>query len=428
MYGVVLIAVLAVMGGIIAYIGDKLGTKVGKRKLTIFGLRPKHTSILVTIVTGIMIATATLGVLTLVSNDVRTALFGMAALKNQLSSLSQEVAAKSTELEESRMALEAKTKEYGTLNAKVKETMDNLAKVTTELAAVTAERDRTAAALERVQAEYARAQGDLAANQKEIKSLEATKSELDGKVTSLDSQVTSLNAAKSNLQSDVDRLNQLTDNLRKGMMNVREGVVVFRAGEKISTAVVKGGVSAEEAKASLGKLIQATNADVLNKLDVSDKKLEVLWISQKDFDEAATQIQGTSGQVVVRISSAGNIVYGEPVIGRIELYNSRLIYSSGDTVYSSTVDGGHTAKNAEDAVVLFLQKLNSEAIKRGMLADPLQGTVGVISGSHLFDTINKVKHFGGQVELTAVAKEDIYTAGPLEIEIHVHPHFEPFEK
>ncbi|HBS58399.1 MAG TPA: DUF3084 domain-containing protein, partial [Firmicutes bacterium] len=43
MFGISLIAVLAVMGGMIAYIGDKIGTKVGKRKLSVFGLRPKHT-------------------------------------------------------------------------------------------------------------------------------------------------------------------------------------------------------------------------------------------------------------------------------------------------------------------------------------------------------------------------------------------------
>ena len=53
MYGVVLIFVLVITGGAIAFIGDRLGTKVGKKKMSIFGLRPRHTSILVTIVTGV---------------------------------------------------------------------------------------------------------------------------------------------------------------------------------------------------------------------------------------------------------------------------------------------------------------------------------------------------------------------------------------
>lgn len=50
MYGIFLIIVLVITGGAIAFIGDKLGSKVGKKRLSIFGLRPKHTSILVTII------------------------------------------------------------------------------------------------------------------------------------------------------------------------------------------------------------------------------------------------------------------------------------------------------------------------------------------------------------------------------------------
>ena len=58
-YGWVMLIVLSVMGGIIAYLGDKIGSRVGKRKIKLFGLRPKYTSILVTILTGISIAVIT---------------------------------------------------------------------------------------------------------------------------------------------------------------------------------------------------------------------------------------------------------------------------------------------------------------------------------------------------------------------------------
>ncbi|MDY6086481.1 MAG: DUF3084 domain-containing protein, partial [Succiniclasticum sp.] len=37
---------LAVIGGIIAYIADKLGSKIGKKRMTVFGLRPHNTSVL----------------------------------------------------------------------------------------------------------------------------------------------------------------------------------------------------------------------------------------------------------------------------------------------------------------------------------------------------------------------------------------------
>ena len=50
MLGIIIVLVLMVMGGLIAFLGDKIGSKVGKKRLTLFGLRPKYTSIIVTII------------------------------------------------------------------------------------------------------------------------------------------------------------------------------------------------------------------------------------------------------------------------------------------------------------------------------------------------------------------------------------------
>ena len=46
MFGIRLMFLLAVMGGIIAFIADKMGSKIGKKKLSVFGLRPHDTSVL----------------------------------------------------------------------------------------------------------------------------------------------------------------------------------------------------------------------------------------------------------------------------------------------------------------------------------------------------------------------------------------------
>lgn len=399
MYGLMLIAVLAIMGGAIAYIGDKLGTKVGKKKLSIFGLRPKHTSIIVTIVTGILIAASTLGVLSLTSRDVRTALFGMEALKTQMVHLSQEVSLKNYELESSRAALEAKSAEYTALTAKVKETADRLSAITDELSLVTAERDRAAAA--------------LTTAKKDISTLQATKDELD-------SRVTALNNAKKSLETDVDRLNELAANLKKGIQVVREGVVVFRAGEVLSTTVVKGGQDKDETAKNLSHAIYETNRFIVDKLGL-EKDLEVLWIAKSEYEEAVSLISSTPESVIVRITSAGNTIYGEPTIGRIDLFPNRLVFHEGTSIYSETIDAGKGAKNSEEAVLYFLQKVNNEAIRQGILPDPLQGTVGVMSGSQLFETVNRVNRYQGKVELTAMTTDDTYTSGPLKIYIRVRP-------
>ena len=98
MYGLYLIAVLVVTGGIIAFIGDRLGTKIGKKRLSIFGLRPRHTSNVITVITGFIITALTIGIMSATSENVRTALFGMEELNANLASKQQELENLSDEL------------------------------------------------------------------------------------------------------------------------------------------------------------------------------------------------------------------------------------------------------------------------------------------------------------------------------------------
>jgi len=405
MYGVILIAVLAIMGGLIAYIGDKLGSKVGKRKLTVFGLRPKHTSILVTIITGILISASTLGVMALVSKDVRTALFGMEELKAKLFSLNQEVFDKNVELDASRAEFDAKNEEYKQLTDKINKTLAKLTTISEELTAVTSQRDRTMAELERVQ-------GSLDKSQHEVEMLQATKKELDMRVASL-------NQSKEELQNDVEVLNNLTSNLKKNIEVMRVGKVVYRAGEILSTAAVKGGQPLEDTRQALLDVIGTTNHYIVSNLGVKDNNLQVLLISPSQFDQVATQIANSQEDMVVRISSFGNMVYGEHVIGQIDLFPKRLIYSENQVVYSQAFDAAGDAEQAQGLLVLFLHNVNLQATNQGMMADPLQGSVGSISASQVFDIIGKIQKQTGKFELTAAAKSNIYNAGPLNIDIKV---------
>ena len=83
-YGIWLVLVLVLMGGGIAYLGDKIGMLVGRRRLTLFGLRPKHSSVIVTVMTGTLIAGTSLSILAVASHDVRTALFHMKEIQESL--------------------------------------------------------------------------------------------------------------------------------------------------------------------------------------------------------------------------------------------------------------------------------------------------------------------------------------------------------
>ncbi len=64
-YSIFFAIVLVLVSGFIAYFGDLLGRKMGKKRLTLFGMRPRYTAIVMTTITGMIIASLTL--ITLIS-------------------------------------------------------------------------------------------------------------------------------------------------------------------------------------------------------------------------------------------------------------------------------------------------------------------------------------------------------------------------
>lgn len=84
MGGFVLVVLLIITGGVIAFIGDRIGMKIGKKRLTLLGMRPRYTSMIITVFTGVVIAAASVTVMSIVSEDVRTALFHMKEVKQAL--------------------------------------------------------------------------------------------------------------------------------------------------------------------------------------------------------------------------------------------------------------------------------------------------------------------------------------------------------
>ena len=58
-----LIIILLAVSCIVAFIGDVVGMRVGKKRISIFGLRPKYTSSIITVLSGLLIMLFTLVVL-----------------------------------------------------------------------------------------------------------------------------------------------------------------------------------------------------------------------------------------------------------------------------------------------------------------------------------------------------------------------------
>ena len=393
--GISIIFVLIVMGGLIAFLGDKIGSKVGKKRMTLFGLRPKYTSIIVTIISGVLISFMTIAVLAVASENVRVALFGLNQLYAEMDELNTEIAAKNRALADGQRQLQERTREVAEMDAKVKSISDELGRVEDQ-------RNYMEGQLSVVQEAYEKAQANVHASAEEIKELETTKNELTGTISKLDQERTIL------LQN---------------IAAIREGTVIFRAGQIISSAVVDENMTQENASQVLASILNDINTALRERLNIQDDKAIVVRVLKKDFDDAVEQITQSPVKKLIRITAAENIILGESTVVDFDIHDNVKVYASGETVYEADMDAGsyQSYKNYDLRVLHFLKDINGVAAAKGVLPDPITGNIGQLDTREMLDVIQRVKELGGHCRLTAVAKHDIYTAGPVVIDVRVTP-------
>ena len=98
MSGWLLILALLALGGVLATLGDRLGSRVGKARLSLFNLRPRRTAVLITVLTGSLISALSLGLMLLVSERLRTGLFELDRLEQTLRDSRARVALQQSDL------------------------------------------------------------------------------------------------------------------------------------------------------------------------------------------------------------------------------------------------------------------------------------------------------------------------------------------
>lgn len=378
--GLKILAIIAVMGGIIAYVGDKIGTKVGKQRMSLFGLRPKYTSIVVTIITGLMIAAATVGVLSISSRSVRTALFGLDQMYAQMEELNQQIAAKNEELKARQAEIDAQAEQMNTMQEAVQASQQ-------ELEEVRAARDAMGADLQSVKEAYQEAQGRMG----------------------------DLEKARRVMEDHIADLQFTAKNLENNITNLREGTVMFRVGELLSSATVRPGLSETEAQGVLTDILNDTNGLILKRFNIKEEQ-SVLYVSRSNMADVAKQLAAADTPMMVRIVASGNIIVGEPAIAKIQIYPQRLIYHKGDIVWVGGINGGD---NAQNAVVDFLGEVNKRAKEKGIIPDPLSGEVGNVPGAELFEVINQVRNTNGPLRIEAITTKDTYSSDALQIRLKI---------
>lgn len=85
--GFTLIVGITLIAGLIAYFGDRVGHQIGRRRLTLFGLRPKYTSTIIAVGTGMMIAFVVTLLALAFSDYARSAFFRLDKINQRVNEL-----------------------------------------------------------------------------------------------------------------------------------------------------------------------------------------------------------------------------------------------------------------------------------------------------------------------------------------------------
>ncbi|MGB7892286.1 MAG: DUF3084 domain-containing protein [Microcoleus sp.] len=208
--GYILVFVILVLGGVIATVSDRLGTKVGKARLSLFKLRPRDTAVVVTVMAGSILSALTLGILFATSKPLRTGVFRIDEIQKRLNNARREL--NQTTQEKNRVETELTQARAAQAQARA-----NLEQINQSLQTANAEQARTQTKLNSLRAQLNSVQAAKSKTEQQLSQVEAAKSQTEEQLSSVEAaksrteeQLKLVETARSNTQAQLDRTqNQL---------------------------------------------------------------------------------------------------------------------------------------------------------------------------------------------------------------------------
>jgi uncharacterized protein (DUF3084 family) len=373
MYSLILIFTVIIISGLIAFIGDWVGLKIGKKRVTIFGLRPHHTAIVITIISGILIAIITVTMLAISSNDVRTALFGMEELKEKLSYLSREVELRNTQLSSTKEDLKKKTTQLQEMEEKYQKLSEDIKNKTSQLEELLIIRE-------------------------------------------------GLIEEKDKLTKEVEELNAAIKALYSGIAWIREGEVIFGSEEQIALTIIQGQRPIEEIKEELIRFLnEASNKALSIGAQKNERTNQVFIIAQDEFEDIVQKIYNSDKEMIVRLLSSINVVKGEPIVAHFKILENKLIFKIDEEIISEEIKSLEVPGEVEKELLTLLRKVNILAVEKGIIPDPKSSFVGSISAVNLYNTVRTIVESGTTMKVSIISVYDTWSTGPLRVRMAAKP-------
>ncbi|MFM7545406.1 MAG: DUF3084 domain-containing protein [Synechococcales cyanobacterium] len=419
--GYVLVFAILVLGGVIATVGDRLGTRVGKARLSLFNLRPRNTAVVVTVITGTVISATTLTILFLADSQLRTGLFELGKIQDDLVASRKELEDSITEKEMVRRQLLQVKSEQKQLERDKTLTQQQLAAVSNQTKQLRTEIHR----LQTSRQELVEQREQLiASSQKELsrrnQAIEELQTRSDMEITKRNQEIKRRQEQLRKLEREQQGLEDQLSILRQGILDFRQNPIAIFRGQSLASGVIRA-QSETIARQAIEQLLREANRMAIlytqspaNSTGQPTEQLVQITISE--VDRLIQQI--TSGRdSYVRIIAAGNYVWGEGAIRVVADINPyRVLYQKGETLATVPLElkvGDRPQLQLQIEKLVELTKLNARQI--GYRGDQLQ--IGDGRLETLIRFVNNLPTKTQPIQLKSIASESIYTAGLLKIEL-----------
>ncbi|MFL0766055.1 MAG: DUF3084 domain-containing protein [Prochlorococcus sp.] len=386
MNGWLLILALLVLGGVLSTLGDRLGSRVGKARLSLFNLRPRQTAVVITVLTGSLISALSLGLMLLVSRQLRIGLFEL-----------DEVLAK---LQSSRDSLK----------------ISRLAQSNAERDLQQAKSDSTHVQIElkEVQKRATELRNELAPLQKQRQRLEAERTRLSRDISQKDADIQRTEIELANVRSTINAAEKELKQLESNLIALRRGAVVLSSGQQLAAATLRL-ENPSQARDVINRLLQEANQEAFRRVRPGEEaNRQILLVPRSDI-KRIEQIIRKPGTWVVNVRSAANVLRGENIVYAFpDVRPNITVVRQAEVLARTTLDQNEqSAETVRNRLNLLLASTLAEVKRRGSLSTGLQ-----FDGSKMNQLakalLNRPK---GQVELEAIALRNSDTADPVAVVI-----------
>jgi uncharacterized protein (DUF3084 family) len=469
---VFLILLVLVLSGAIATLGDRIGTKVGKARLSLFNLRPKKTAVLVTIITGMLISASTMGLLLLVSRGIRDRLLNFDKIRR---GFRQDVELAQTQLGKANIELEKANADkvqvqnqlnqvklerervqvqLGRINTSLKGAVDrqrqteflrqqveqqrnqiqgqlirvsdqaialksDIGRLVTDRQILLQQRNQVAQQIAQRDQEISRRNQELARRDQLVQQRNQSIAIRDQVIVKRENRLKELEEQQNFLQNELTQLQQVAID---SQALLRVGVPTIVRDQALALAVVQA-QGPSQARIAVDAVLTKANLLAFQRIEPPGIKPDVpiLQIEPTEVERLIARISD-GAPYVVRVIAAANYLRGEPLNDRrgirvfIQVAPNRTIFPANAMVMTQSIrdPGRQTPEELQEWLTQLISQANFYARQQGIWAST--SNVRFPSAEAV---VQKLRQSDVPTEVRVIAAEDAMVSGPLKLEFVV---------